>query len=307
MSYRHADYAASLAEFGTPVRLEAVRGWVLRGAVPGGGWDATGCYPLFRCERWDGLADDAARLAAAGAVSLVLVADPLAAEAPRALQAACPDLARPFKEHFVVDLGGERPFGDTHHRRQVRRFARVGEVAAAADPAAHLDAWCRLYDELIARHDVRGVARFSRRAFARQLALPGALLLRALVGGEPVGMQLWFRDDDRLDYHLAGYAPAGYRVGASHALTAAALELGRREGRATALLGSGAGLAHDAADGLTRYKAGWATGTRTAWLGGAVLDRAAYAAAAVGRRTAYFPAYRDPAAPTSTEEPVHAH
>ncbi|HPF34312.1 MAG TPA: GNAT family N-acetyltransferase [Candidatus Krumholzibacteria bacterium] len=307
LAYGHADYAASLQDIGTPLRLEAGQGWVLRRDVPAGGWDAVGCYPLTRCARWSGLPDDAAALRAAGAVSLTLVADPLAPDAPAAVRAACPDVARPFKDHFVTDLNGVAPFGDAHHRRHVRRFARAGEVETVADPSAHLDAWCRLYDGLIVRHRILGAARFSRAAFARQLALPGVRLLRAVMGGITVGYQLWFLDHDRQDYHLAAYAEAGYRAGASHALMARALELGRAEGRAVALLGSGAGLRHDARDGLTRWKAGWATGTRQAWLGGAVLDRAAYAVAVARTGTeasGYFPAYRDP---HPLQEPVHAH
>lgn len=309
MSYAHADYAASLQEFGTPLRLEAGRGWVLRRNLPGGGWDATGCYPLTRCGRWAGLPDDVARLRDAGAVSLSLVADPLAADAPAALRAACPDATRPFKEHFVAELRGGAPFGDAHHRRHVRRFARAGEVEVVADPVARLDEWCLLYAGLVARHGIRGPARFSRAAFARQLALPGARLLRAVVDGETAGYQLWFTDGDRQDYHLAAYSATGYRTGASHALMAAALDLGRREGRAVALLGSGAGLVHDPNDGLSRWKAGWSTGTRTAWFGGAVLDRAAYAAAVLRAGAAastYFPAYRDPAL-AREEVPAHAH
>jgi hypothetical protein len=48
-------------------------------------------------------------------------------------------------------------------------------------------------------------------------------------------------------------------------------------------------------DGLSRFKAGWATGRRTAWFGGRIGDRAAYDALAAGRQAAYFPAYRAPA------------
>jgi hypothetical protein len=48
-------------------------------------------------------------------------------------------------------------------------------------------------------------------------------------------------------------------------------------------------------DGLSRFKRGWATGTRTAYLCGRVLDRREYermVRAAGAGTTAYFPAYR---------------
>ena len=60
-------------------------------------------------------------------------------------------------------------------------------------------------------------------------------------------------------------------------------------------LGGGA-EGHDPVDGLARFKRGWSTGTRTAWLGGRVLDRPAYAElCATTAGTPFFPAYRSPA------------
>jgi hypothetical protein len=60
-------------------------------------------------------------------------------------------------------------------------------------------------------------------------------------------------------------------------------------------LGAGAGLKDNSADGLTRFKAGWSTGTRTAYFCGKILDGEKYAelvrAQGIGS-TSYFPAYR---------------
>ncbi|HPF71730.1 MAG TPA: hypothetical protein PLQ13_13725, partial [Candidatus Krumholzibacteria bacterium] len=71
-------------------------------------------------------------------------------------------------------------------------------------------------------------------------------------------------------------------------------------------LGAGAGLADDPDDGLTAFKAGWATRTAPAWLCGVVLDPYAYTALSAGRTGAYFPLYRDPA-PARVPEPEAEH
>jgi hypothetical protein len=59
-------------------------------------------------------------------------------------------------------------------------------------------------------------------------------------------------------------------------------------------LGAGAGLG-PSADGLSRFKQGWSTSTRTAYLCGRVLDRDAYDRLVRDSHRGgsdYFPAYR---------------
>ena len=300
MSYAHAQYAQSLADFGSPRHLPGCGGWVLERPVPGQPErrDAAGCYPLFRCADWSGLGDDLEGLRRDGLVSLVLVSDPLAGTPAGGFGALFPQLARPWKDHHLVDLAGDPAgLGSSHHRRNARRFLRHARVEVCADPTAHLDTWCRLYGELVRRHRIDGVARFGRDAFARQLALPGAVLLRAIGNdGQTAGMQLWLTDGGHAWHHLSGYGPTGYRWGgASYALVQAALVHLADRGVATVDLGSGAGVAHDPDDGLTAFKAGWSTRTAPAWLCGAVLDAAAYDRLGADRTGTFFPLYRDPA------------
>src|SRR5262249_49571006 len=110
---------------------------------------------------------------------------------------------------------------------------------------------------------------------------------------------LWYRCDDRAYYHLAAYSPRGYELKASFALFWQVGESFARAGVRWLALGAGAGLGDTTDDGLTRFKRGWATGTRTAYLCGRIFDRAAYAAlsAATGNSDAfYFPTYRHPQA-----------
>src|ERR1039458_447089 len=74
--YLNAGYAASLAEFGTPRKLPHSDGWLLERDIPDSPHrDAMGCYPLFCCRKWTGLAQDIEGLWE-DLISVALVADP---------------------------------------------------------------------------------------------------------------------------------------------------------------------------------------------------------------------------------------
>ena len=143
--------------------------------------------------------------------------DPFADCDPALLAAAFRDRAVAFKEHFVADLS--RPlssFVSAHHRRYARRDNLAVEVCA--DPLRWLDDWCALYQNLCARHEIRGLPALSRAAFRRQLAVPGLIAFRASAGADTLGMVLWYRQGDVAYYHLAAYSDEGYRQRASFPL-----------------------------------------------------------------------------------------
>jgi hypothetical protein len=253
-----------------------------------------GCYPLFVCRDWGKLRGDVEGLAGE-AVALSLVTDPLGDYTASGLRATFPDLCRPYKDHFVIDLHAHGPAViSAHHRRNVRRAQRQVEVEHSLSPGAHALEWVALYEHLIARNRIRGIPAFSPESLVRQLHVPGLTMIRGALRGVTVGITLWYTQDDAAYYHLGAYSEAGYAVGASFVLFQCAIDYFR--GRVRLLnLGAGAGAKGDRADGLTRFKRGWATGVRTAWLCGRILDRdryAALAAAAGAAPTSYFPAYR---------------
>src|SRR5215510_12316622 len=102
--YAHADYAAALAEFGSPRLLPGCGGWILERPIPRTPYrDAMGCYPLFACPDWPRLRDDLETLGD-DLVSLAVVADPFGEHDPAYLRTCFPDVVVPFKEHLVVDL-----------------------------------------------------------------------------------------------------------------------------------------------------------------------------------------------------------
>jgi hypothetical protein len=118
------------------------------------------------------------------------------------------------------------------------------------------------------------------------------VVLRASRQDRTVGMHLYLCDRDVVHFHLSAFSQEGYRHDASHALCWSALEHLRNQAR-WLNWGGAPGLDDSGANGLARFKAGWATTTRSAWLLGAVLDPGCYRRLGDGRRAeGFFPAYR---------------
>ncbi len=299
LGYADPGYTESLAEFATVRQLPASGGAVLVRPVPvGDGLDAIGPYPVFDCREWSALPQDVSALRG-GLISLVLVTDPFAADAHDAVLAAGADVVRTYKEHYVVDLRTPSDeVGRPSRRRTAARALEGLEVDAVAGTAADAREWAQLYEHVVRRHEVSGIASFSTGSLAAQLALPGAELLTARRGGELVAAQLCLRRGDVVYSHLASSSPVGYRLRAMHGLDLFALGHFARSARWFDFGGGSGGPD----DGLAAYKQSWSTGTRQTWLAGWVLDRAAYeriAGPGAVDDGAYFPRYRDEAFPPS--------
>ena len=294
--YASLAYAESLAAFGRVRALPRCDGWLLERAIPGTpDRDAMGPYPLFCCRDWSRLRTDLDGLGR-DLVSVVLVADPLGPD-PALLRRTF-DHVRPYKEHLVVDSTVEPGATATkHHRYYARRALRSIVVEPCDRPIDHLDTWVMLYRHLAERHGLRGIQAFSREAFARQLAVPGIWMLRALHEGRPVAAQLWYLQGAVAYNHLVAVSPEGYECFATYALYWEALH--RLHAMPTidvAHLGSGAGDRAAAGDGLAAFKRGWSRATRTAHLCGHVVDPERYEAlrrrSGAPEATSYFPSYR---------------
>jgi len=295
--YLHSGYVHALIGQGKAVRLPHCGGWLLERRIPNSSAvDAMGCYPLFTCHDWSSLHRDLEGTNH-NWVSLVLVTDPFGDYTTEYLRTCFPDFMIAFKEHYVVDLSrSNRDIVSNHHSRNVRKgFERV-TVDVCPEPTALLEDWVELYGALIQRHNIRGIAAFSRDSFARQMEVPGLVALRACVQGTTVGMLLWYVMDAVGYYHLGAYSDLGYRSCASFALFWCALEYFAGIGVSWLNLGAGAGVRATENDGLSRFKKGWSTGTRVAYLCGRVFDRAAYDELVSRQRRlpegSYFPLYR---------------
>ncbi|HET6977590.1 MAG TPA: GNAT family N-acetyltransferase [Pyrinomonadaceae bacterium] len=295
--YSHPGYAASLAEFGKPRALPRSSGWILERPILGTPYrDAMGCYPLFACRDWSRLDLDLEELRSE-LVTLTVVADPFGNHDPAQLGKCFPTLVTPFKEHLVTELSGSpESFVATQHRRKAQKALERVDIERVADPTAFADQWIELYANLVQRHGIRGLTVFSAASFRAQLAVPGISLFRVISGHETVGMTLWYTNREVAYYHLGAYSDLGYELEASFALFWYVLESFSSQGLQWLDLGAGAGLStKDRSDGLTRFKRGWATGTRMAYLCGRIFDHSKYEQAVRARNLNagdYFPPYR---------------
>lgn len=293
--YLHGDYSQSLAEFGLPTLLPNSGAWVLKRSIDGCSYDAMGSYPLFACPDWRRLPSD---LEGVGMqwVSLAVVSDPFGDYDEEFLHICFPDLVFPFKSHFIADL--DRPphsFVAGHHQRNARKALARLQIERCERPEELLEDWTHLYSVLVARHDIRGIPRFSRRIFARQLLVPGIVAFRALDEGSAVGINLWYVQDKIAYYHLGAYSDKGYEFRASFALFWRAIEYFSVCGLKWLNFGAGAGVDGGGTDGLSRFKRGWSTDTRQVYFCGRIFDREKYTVLAQSRgicETDYFPAYR---------------
>jgi len=294
--YAHADYAASLSEFGSPRLLPNSRGWILERKISGSSYvDAMGCYPLFTCLDWSQLKTDLANIRN-DLVCLSLVTDPFGEFDEAYLRKCFPDVTMSFKQHFVTDLS--RPletFVHSNHRRNARRALAEMQIEKCANPEDFIDDWTRLYSTLVARHEITGILTFSRESFARQLQVPGLVAFRAVRDGATLGMLLWYQQDNRAYYHLGAYSAEGYDLRASFALFSHSIEYFAEQKIRWLGLGAGAGSGADSNSGLSRFKQGWATDTRAAYFCGRIFDREKYQQIVAAQNVAptkYFPAYR---------------
>ena len=293
--YMHPDYAKSLAEFGAPRFLPESGGWILERQIPNSPHiDAMGCYPLFACQNWSRLNSDLESIGNS-LVCVSVVTDPFGEYDPADLREWFPDLVIPFKEHFVVDLSrAPDTFIHSHHQRNARKALREMRVEECDSPLDFLEDWTNLYATLIERHNITGIAAFSRESFARQLRVPGIVMVRAVHNDATVGMLLWYGQGNRTYYHLGAYNSRGYELGASFALFDYSISHFAEHGLAWLNLGSGAGIG-SGEQGLSRFKEGWSTGVRTAYFCGRILNQEKYREILEKRGlppTRYFPAYR---------------
>jgi len=292
--YRAPAYVDSLRHVGEPVQLRVSGGWLLRRPIASSGLhDYIGPYPLFFCERWQGLADDLAELRQGGAVSVTLVPDPFG-EYSQGLLESIFDVVKVTKPRWVVDL--RRDFSQAvsaHHQRRARRALGRMQVERCADPRAHSREWSLCYQTFIDRRRIRGPAAFPARDLSAQLSIPGLLMYRARSADRTLGFSLWMADGPHAYGHLAVYTEEGRNAGAAYACQWTVLEDLQKRGVQRVDLGGGV----EEGDGLEQWKSGWTRESCPSLVCGAILRRAEYLDLTTARgsvQTSYFPAYRAP-------------
>ncbi|HMK83385.1 MAG TPA: GNAT family N-acetyltransferase, partial [Candidatus Bathyarchaeia archaeon] len=151
-----------------------------------------------------------------------------------------------------------------------------------------------LFAFLVKRHKITGIRAFSKSAFAKQLRIPGMVMFRASSGGETVGLDLWYVQGQVAYGHLVACSPLGYKLSASYALKWFLIQYFADKVNWIDMGGT-TGIEPDTDDGLTKFKRGWATGTRPVYFCGRILNDQIYSelVKAMGTPTSdYFPAYR---------------
>jgi len=293
--YMHPDYAKSLAEFGTPRELPQCGGWILERKIKGfAAYDAMGCYPLFCCNDWSKLRADLDELES-DLVSLSIVPDPFGSYDSNVLKECFKNVVIHFKDAFIVDL--HLPINtivSKNRRKKSRKALKNVSVEVCRRPWEHVEEWLNLYDTLIKRHNIFGIRKFSRMAFKLQLTIPDTVMLRALHKGNPVGATLWYIQGNVAYGHLAAFNSTGYDLLSSYALDWYAIEYFKYKVR-WLYFGPGSGVQNDPTDGLSLYKRGWSTNTRTVYFCGRIFNPIRYSEIVKTKgitETEYFPAYR---------------
>jgi hypothetical protein len=290
--YFSPDYTKTLSEFGDPVVLPASGACLLRREIGTSGYfDAMGGYPVFCCPDWSGLREDleawSDRL-----VSVVVTPDPMSTPGANQL-AAIFDLLRPYKDHFVIRTGKPPDsFVSRRHRLHAEKALRQVAVEVCHEPLRFVDEFDRLFGVLATRHRIEGLRRFSKQAFAKQFALPGFVMFRALIDGRIVGLDTWYLQQGCAQGHLSALDSTAYEMHAAYAIKWRVIEYFNDKAE---WINLGGGRSLDGGDGLSAFKRGWATETRPSWICGRILQPKRYAAltrALPNNTETYFPSYR---------------
>jgi hypothetical protein len=294
--YLHKAYAGSLSDNGEIIFLPHSIGWILKRKVPNFNYyDGMGIYPLFICENWDGLTKDLKEIRTE-LICFSIVTDPFGSFDKRSLEKEFTDIFFPFKEHFVINLS--EPYEkmiSKHHWRNIRKAQDEIFVEMCESPKLVANEWIKLYKHLIKIHQIRGIPAFSEKALTVQLEVPGVKVFRGIHDEETVGMLIWYVHNNIGYYHLGASNKQGYRLKASFALFWESIKYFSSIGLSWINLGAGAGTKNNKTSGLTRFKKGWSSDTRTAYFCGKIFDHDLYHKIKQSNNvpnTNYFPAYR---------------
>ncbi len=294
--YQSISYVKSLSKLGEPIELTRSTGWLIKREIPETSiYDAMGPYPLFTCTNWDLLDTDFDRISDQ-VVSISLVTDPLGRYDVEDLRRIFPDVMLPFKKHYIVNLMTDwENHISNNHKRNIKHTAKNTSIEIVNNPVELLDEWTLLYDNLINRHNIKGITAFSRSSFQQQLQAKGVVAFRARCGGVTSGVLLFYTNGRHAYYHLGAYSDLGYSQKMSFGLFDFALKYLANAGVEKVNLGGGAGLENNDNDGLARFKCGWANDEATAWFCGRILDNEKYdylVERSGAKMNGYFPAYR---------------
>ena len=292
--YLHPLYAKSFSELGEPIFLAESRGWLIKRRIPGTDYfDAMGPYPLFLCEEWGKLTDDLEQLKQ-DLVSVTLVIPPLMQFPVEKFQNYF-DRFFPYKDHYLLDLS--IPLDQViskGRRKDARRALRNLVIDVVSAPNIDPLEWYGLYQNLVSRHNIKGIRAFSGSSFKSQVAIPGMHFFRAFYEGRLVGGSLYLEQENLVFFHLSAFYNEGYDLDAAYAVKWTALQYFASKAR-WMNLGGNTTNASGQFSGLDRFKKGWSNKTAKSYFCGKILNPAFYAETTKKRSSSslsWFPAYR---------------
>ena len=201
--YLSETYTRSLSYLGAALELKHSRSWIRnRPILNTSCFDGMGTYPVFACNDWSKLEEDFNDVSDQ-IICLSLVTDPFGSYQDAQLQKIFSDVCTPYKEHFVVDLNKPiNSYIDPHHLRNVKKSLKINRIEHVDNPMDYFEDWCRLYNSLTKRHNIKGITEFSKSSFEHQLRVPGINMFRAVHNEETVGLLLWYVQGEVAYYHL---------------------------------------------------------------------------------------------------------
>jgi len=286
--YASEIYAHAFPTEYQPVYLAEAKTHILKRKIPGTDYfDAIGVYPLCPIVAEASLEKDFMALKKDGIVSLVLVADPFFHPSLDKLEKFF-ERVTPYKEHYIHDFTLNRSYSK-HHRYEVKKAVTLCQTKNFS-LIDYLDEWYALYQNLMKKHEIKGMQGFSKDYFSKICAL-NPVTFGAFSEGILISAHIWFEYQGYAYSHLAASNETGYRTSAAYAVYDTSLQYFAERRTKTLDLGAGAGVS-EASKGLTFLKKGFSNVSKICYLCGKILNEETYMKLSAGKKTDYFPAYR---------------
>ncbi len=294
--YQHPGYARSFSGNAQIKRLEHSGGWLLRRPVNNQGIeDLCNAYPMFVGDNVTALAVDLAAMDHTQVASIILRSDPFD---DYSITGGLPgfDIVRPFKHHYIASL--ERPwrsFVRKSSRKVAARVRQQFEFSCVPQPSTRAHTLWQLHQLMLEKQGANK-ALWTSEIIAAQLVLPGVTVFEVSDTTQTHAIACFMAVADRVYAHLLGVTEEGRAQNIIHGIYAYALDYFRDQARYIDF-GSNAGLADDPEDGLSCFKQGWCSETRTSYLCGKILNPSLYTELCYQHGVSsatFFPAYRTP-------------
>lgn len=290
--YLSDAYTSSLLEFGHRAYLQRLNLALMKRKIDERGIsDYTNFYPMAFVKEsnhdWWGLELETAHKILTG-ISLTLITDPLIKIDEFIISQF--DYAKKYKTHYLVNLKKELQFED-EVLNKVNEFNSTGyEVKIKISTESIAQQFWKLYQNLIKKHNITGIAAFSEQSIIKQFQVPGIVVFEASKDKGPVCIRTFYIQGDNVYYHLGASNHKGYGIQASYAIHYEAIRFFKQLGLNYLVLGGTTDGANAA--GLERFKKLWANETRTNYILGKILNKEIYDILSKDKTGDYFPLYR---------------